>query len=58
MSDSFLIQPDGGELFDGPKVITAKDFAAIHFSAGQHTITLTSERPFLVTVTPTSETSE
>jgi hypothetical protein len=54
MSD-FLIQPDGGEIFDGAKSFTVTDYAAIRLSPGQHTITLTSEAPFLVAVIPASE---
>jgi hypothetical protein len=52
MTDSLIVQPDSAESFAGPKIVTVSDFAAIHLSAGSHTITLTSERPFLVTITP------
>jgi hypothetical protein len=55
MSDSLLVQPDRAELFDGPKSVTVTEFAAIRLSAGQHTLTLTSEAPFLVAIIPTSE---
>jgi hypothetical protein len=57
--DSFLIDEAHAELFDGPKSFTVKgEYAAIRLSAGQHTITLTSERPFLVAVIPATETPE
>jgi hypothetical protein len=56
--DSFLIDPDHAELFDGPKNFTVTEYAAIRLSAGRHTITLTSERPFLIAVIPASETPE
>jgi hypothetical protein len=57
MSESLLVGPDSAELFSGPKVITVNSdgFAAIRLGAGQHTITLTSEAPFLLAVVPTSE---
>jgi hypothetical protein len=57
MSDSFLIGPDSAELFSGPRVVTVKDFAAIRLSAGTHTLTLTAERPVLLTITPSEEAS-
>jgi hypothetical protein len=58
MSDSFLIDEAHAELFSGPKIVTVSDFAAIHLSAGTHTLTLTSERPFLLTIVPSEEAPE
>jgi hypothetical protein len=55
MTDSFLIDEAHGEIFSGPKSFNVTDFAAIRLSAGQHTITLTSERPFMVAVIPSEE---
>jgi hypothetical protein len=53
MSDkSFLVQPDHAELFDGAKSFTVTDYAAVRLAAGSHTLTLTSERPFLIAVIP------
>ena len=52
MSDSFLIDEDHAELFSGLRVVTVSEFAAIHLAAGTHNLTLTSERPFLLTITP------
>jgi hypothetical protein len=57
--DNLLLDPDHAELFAGSKSFTVKgEYAAIRLSAGQHTITLTSEAPFLIAVVPTSEASE
>jgi hypothetical protein len=59
MSDSFLIDEAHAELFNGPKSFTVKgEYTAVRLSAGQHTLTLTSERPFMVVVVPASETPE
>jgi hypothetical protein len=57
VADSFLVQPDSGELFSGPKVFTVNGdgYAAIRLAAGQHSLTLTSERPFMVVVVPSEE---
>jgi hypothetical protein len=55
MSDSLLVQPDHAEIFAGPKTVTVSDFTAIRLSAGQHNLTLTSERPFMVVVVPSEE---
>jgi hypothetical protein len=52
---SLIIQRDSAELFEGPKILAVKDYAAMELSAGTHTLTLTSERPFLVIVVPSSE---
>jgi hypothetical protein len=59
MSDnSLLIQPDHGELFSGPRVVTVTEYAAIRLSAGRHEIVITAERPVLVTIVPASEAGE
>jgi hypothetical protein len=52
---SLILQRDSAELIDGPKILTVKDYAAMELSAGQHTLVLTSEKPFLVVVVPSSE---
>jgi hypothetical protein len=59
MSDNnFLDGPDlfdGPGLFDGPKTLVASKYTTIRLAPGKHTLTLTSERPFMVAVIPEQE---
>jgi hypothetical protein len=54
MTDSFLVQPDGGELFNGPRVFTVNGdgYAVVRLSPGRHDLTLTSEKSFMVVIVP------
>ena len=55
MTNSFLIDELHAELFDGPKTLVASKYTIIRLAPGQHTVTLTSERPFMVAVIPEQE---
>jgi hypothetical protein len=57
MSDSFLIDQDGGTLFAGPRIVTipGEGYACIRLSPGQHNLSLTSETGCMVVVVPSSE---
>jgi hypothetical protein len=58
MTNSFLIDELHAELFDGPKTLVASKYTIVRLAPGQHTLVLTSERPFMVAIIPSSEAGE